>query len=181
MRSGLTIRSLFLTALALLTIACDSDRTATGDDQSPPPYQGATELAFGEYHTFGDGHRVTVHAVEHRVRGMAGDEETTGLGAEVEICAGETPSESSYWRLFLFQEAPFDMQGTMSVMHSSGPPTNRGLKEPTLEEGVLQPGECARGWVDYVNVYGDHGKPTKLGFLDESEQDTQAIWPAAEE
>ena len=73
------------------------------------------------------------------------------------------------------------MQGTMSVMHSSAPPTNVGLKEPTLEDGVLQSAECARGWVDYLNVYGDHGEPTKLGFLDESQQATQASWPAEEQ
>lgn len=181
MNTQSSTETLIAAVLVLAIVACGPQGDADGAAANPPPYAGAAELELGESHEFSGGHSVTVHAVEHRFKGTFSDKEMLLLAAEVEFCAGATPLVPPSQYLLLFQESPFDMQGTMMVMHSSGPPASLGgLKQPALDDATeVQPGECVRGWVEYLNVYDEHGKPTKLGFGEDSAS-TAVIWPVAE-
>lgn len=162
-------------------MACSSEANDPGTEEVPPPYASADELSLGEAHTFGAGHRVAVHDLAHRQTGTSGDEEVTGLAAEVEMCAGEDSLEVNPFAMRLFTETPFDMQGTPTVMHGRSGAAMTGLKEPLLEQNqTLSAGECARGWVDFFNVYDDHGTPTRVGFVASGTDEAAAVWPASE-
>ena len=170
----------------LLAVTCAACGGAAGEataDVNPPPYAGVAELQPGQFHTFGDGHRVTVHTVAHRQRTVLDGKELMGLATEVEVCAGTTGYESAptaSW--ILFSEIPFEMQGTVGIVHSGAAPMKVGLKAPSLLQKMSQelaPGECVRGWLDFLNIYGDYGEPTKLGFQQEGKQyNVEVVWPS---
>ena len=169
--------------LAVIATACTSESKEGTDLGAPPlPYAGAVELQLGQYHTFGTNHRTAVHEVAHRQEGVWNGNDYMGLAAEVEICAGDSEFEfNPLASLRLFQEVAFDMQGTRGIMYSESSPNNLGLKQPRIQEHdsqTLKPGTCARGWVDFINVYGEHGKPMRLGFKKAgNEYNVEAVWP----
>ena len=178
MKNG-ALRAFLTTAVVLFVFA--GCTPSDGSAEQPPPWVGGTEMEMGALHEYGEGHRVGVHEVSHRVSGTVGGDEVVALAAEVEFCAGGSATEVEPHRLFLFQETEFDMQGETRIMNSSGPPALVDLVDSPLPEEPLEAGECARGWVEFLNVYDDHGTPTKLAFMSEDQQTALAIWPAAEE
>lgn len=164
--------------LAVILVACggeSSDEVAAA--RTPPQYEGAIEMERGEFFTTDLGHRVTVHQVEHRVSGTEGGRELTGFAAEVEFCAGETPATVSS-SFQLFTENVAEWMGEMEILHGINGTASVGLKEPLLSPNI-EAGDCSRGWVDFLNVYGDHGEPAKLGFRETSDV-ADVVWPVSE-
>ena len=174
--------------LTAALVACGGDGGDASPDAPPAPWAGATELGSGESHTWGEGHRVTVHQIAHRAAGTHMGQEVTGLAAEVELCAGDSGisgGDAGVWRLYLEREV--DWQGQPMTQHSTGSPSMLGLREPLWElhdaSAELAAGACARGWIDFVNVYDEQGAPTRLGFSErwvEGDSGADVVWSAGE-
>lgn len=169
-------------AAGLVLAACGGE----GEEQAaqaanPAPWQGAHELQLGEAHRFGDGHTVSYRQVEHHVELPMFDAGQLGLVAEIEVCAGQASLEFAPYSTKLFSETSIDMQGETMTMHGENATAQLGLREPELGMVALEPGACARGWVDFINIYGELGEPTVLGFTEPgSDARADAVWQVPE-
>lgn len=169
--------------LMVVMLAAGCGQVGDALAENPPPYQGAAELELGEFLTFGEGHRLTIHEVVHRQTAMVDGTEMTGLAAEVEVCAGEGEVQPNQLALRFFAETPSEWQGRTEILHATIGPNNVGLRKPKLiDVGTLSSGECGRGWIDTMNVQRDRGaEPTRIGFQVEPGSETYAaVWPAEE-
>ncbi|HUS62124.1 MAG TPA: hypothetical protein VMY34_08000, partial [Acidimicrobiales bacterium] len=145
-------------ALAVLIIgvtACGDDRTDTQKDAGAPTSIVSPEdkgvpkdVALGERYVTPQGNSVTVHAFESPV--AFAEAGFVLAGADVEGCAAATGTATTEAlpkgvrpgtspRLFRLQLSDGTLQS----------PEVPGVKEPALEEALLQPGECRRGWVTF--------------------------------
>lgn len=136
------IVSLFAMAVALATLAgcstkggkAEPEATATA---SPPPV-----IALGQAFTTRLGNRVTVYAFERAVSGGATPPPSgaTRVAADVELCAGSSPTERTGSSPTLFFVETADRIAYRSVM---------AVKQPALQARLLAANECARGWATF--------------------------------
>lgn len=143
-------------ALVLGLAACAEDRKETAAGSGPPtsvvsPDEkvGVPEdVTLGERYVTSQGNSVTVHAFESPV--AFGEAGFVIAGADVEGCAAEAGARTKKAlpegthpgmspRLFRLQLS----DGTVQQ------PERAGVKEPVLDDVLLDPGECRRGWVTF--------------------------------
>lgn len=166
-------------AATLLTGCNASAENESTVNQQPPPWSGTPELQLSEFQTLDDGSRITVHQISHRATTMHMDQESTGLAAEIEFCAGGQAADPG--RLSLLSESLADWQGTSVTMYGQGGVAMIGLEEPRINlSSDVQSGECERGWIDFLNIYGEHGDPIAIGYDHEADDVYEAMWPAKE-
>ena len=180
--------------ISLTTFGCGGqDDTAGG---IPAPYDKAAEFALGDAYQEKAGTRVTVHQIAHRQtlgleswhaqKAAERGEKIIGLAAEVEVCAADdnsSPEQLPHGAFRLYAISEFRMGERSEMLIHGVAPADLGMKEPLLRKVALDGGGCKTGWVDFVNIYGEHGDPTKLGYLEDplNEHAVQAVWLAGEE
>ncbi len=102
----------------------------------------ASVLRLGETFTTTLGNRVTAYAFERgRQRAPTASPAQAPVAAEVEICAGPTPSERTGARPQVFFIEDRDEVAYPAIAPS---------KMPALRVVLLEPGECERGWVTFA-------------------------------
>lgn len=143
-------------ALVLALPACADDRTETQTGSGPPTSIVSSDdkagipkdVTLGEQYVSPQGNSVTVHAFESPV--AFGEAGYVIAGADVEGCAAEARDGAKEAlpeglhagvspRLFRLQLSDGTLQQAAAT----------GVKEPILEDALLDPGECRRGWVTF--------------------------------
>ena len=174
---------------------CKDESRIEATTSLPPPHAGAVELGLGETYQGKNGQRITVFQIAHRQtlpeenwqaqQAAEREEKLTGLAAEVQFCnlsKSNNPEPSALSTFRLIQESEFSMNGKSIVTFNVSGQANLGMKTPLLENAPLDDQGCRKGWIDFINVYDEHGKPLKLGYLEDfTNPDSFAVvWPAGE-
>jgi hypothetical protein len=137
-------RMLFPTLVisAALVLLSGCAKKGVTDTPAPAGTPSAPILGFGEKFTTPIGNFVTVFAFDPAVTGGATPPPSGArqVAAEVEICAGPSPTERTGAdpKLFLVETAD-------RIAY----PAVASVKQPELKPALLKANECARGWATF--------------------------------
>ena len=137
-------RLLLIAAFALATLlsACASTKGEPVASPTASRSLKTTDLTIGETLTTERGNRITVHAFEAPARTSATPPpDHTFVAADVEACAGPNPDANTGVGPQLFLAATETGDGY--------PGLSSGVRLPALQQTMLSPNGCVRGWVSF--------------------------------